>query len=63
MQIRLSDSLSDEIKTLLKCIGMQMLHADAIIVSEPQAREDFHGGMGQVSVLCHLDLHTVKHKR
>jgi hypothetical protein len=63
VQIRLSDSLSDEIKTLLRCIGMQILHADTIIVSEPQAPEDFHGGMGDVSVSCHLDLHTVKHKR
>jgi hypothetical protein len=56
VQIKISDSLSDEIKTLLKCVGMQILHADTIIVKEAQTSIDFQGGQMLVwfrlSVAC-----------
>ena len=54
MQIRISDSLSDEIKTLLKCVGMQILHADTILVNEAQHSIDFRGGMSEVLVWFRL---------
>ena len=50
MQIKILDSLSDEIKTLLKCVGMQILHADTMLVNEAQLSIDFRGGMSEVLV-------------
>ena len=50
MQIKISDSLSDEIKTLLKCVGMQILHADTILVKEAKTSIDFQGGMSEMLV-------------
>ena len=60
MQIKISDSLSDEIKTLLKCVGMQILHADTILVKEAQPSIDFQGGMSEVLVWCRLQLHAME---
>ena len=60
MQIKISDSLSDEIKTLLKCVGMQILHADTILVKEAQPSIDFQGGMSEVLVWFRLQLHAVE---
>ena len=60
MQIKISDSLSDEIKTLLKCVGMQILHADTILVKEAQPSIDFQGGMSEVLVWFRLQLHAME---
>ena len=60
MQIKISDSLSDEIKTLLKCVGMQILHADTILVKEAQPSIDFRGGMSEVLVWFRLQLHAME---
>ena len=56
MQIKILDSLSDEIKTLLKCVGMQILHADTILVKEAQPSIDFRGGMSEVLVWFRLSV-------
>ena len=60
MQIKISDSLSDEIKMLLKCVGMQILHADTILVKEAQPSIDFQGGMSEVLVWFRLQLHAME---
>tara|TARA_B110000003_G_scaffold259978_1_gene280429 strand:+ start:168 stop:374 length:207 start_codon:yes stop_codon:yes gene_type:complete len=60
VQIKISDSLSDEIKTLLKCVGMQILHADTILVKEAQPSIDFQGGMSEVLVWFRLQLHAME---
>ena len=60
MQIKILDSLSDEIKTLLKCVGMQILHADTILVKEAQPSIEFQGGMSEVLVWSRLQLHAVE---
>ena len=56
MQIKISDSLSDEIKTLLKCVGMQILHADTILVKEAQTSIDFQGGTSEMLVWFRLSV-------
>ena len=56
MQIRISDSLSDEIKTLLKFVGMQIFHADTILVKEAQTSIDFQGGMSEMLVWFRLSV-------
>ena len=60
MQIKILDSLSDEIKTLLECVGKQILHADTILVKEAQPSIDFQGGMSEVLVWFRLQLHAVE---
>jgi len=60
VQIKISDSLSDEIKTLLKCVGMQILHADTILGKEAQPSIDFQGGMSEVLVWFRLQLHAME---
>ena len=60
MQIKILDSLSDEIKTLLECVGKQILHADTILVKEAQPSIDFQGGMSEVLVWSRLQLHAVE---
>ena len=56
MQIKTLDSLSDEIKTLLKCVGMQILHADTILVKDVQPSIDFRGDMSEVLVWFRLSV-------
>ena len=56
MQIKISDSLSDEIKTLLKCVGMQILHADTILVKEAQTCIDFQSGTSEMLVWFRLSV-------
>ena len=56
MQIKISDALSDEIKTLLKCVGMQILHADTILVKEAKTSIDFQGGMSEMLVWFRLSV-------
>ena len=54
--MKISDSLSDEIKTLLKCVGMQILHADTILVKEAKTSIDFQGGMSEMLVWFRLSV-------
>ena len=60
MQIKILDSLSDEIKTLLECVGKQILHADTILVKEAQPSIDFRGGMTRCWCGLDFQLHAVE---
>jgi len=56
VQIRISDSLSDEIKTLLKCVGTKILHADTILVKEAQTSIDYQGAVSEMLVWFRLSV-------